>query len=151
MIRKAKISDAKKIHELINYYAKKELMLYRSLNDIYENIRDFSIYEGRKGEVLGTCALHIGWEGMGEIRSLAVKQGYAKKGIGKALVEGIFREASEFGIKSIFVLTYIPDFFKKIGFKEIDKKKLPQKVWTECVNCPKFPDCDETAMIYKRN
>lgn len=151
MIRKAKISDAKKIHELINYYAKKELMLYRSLNDIYENIRDFSIYEGKKGEVLGACALHIGWEGMGEIRSLAVKQGYTKKGIGKCLVDGIFREASEFGIKTIFVLTYIPDFFKKIGFKEIDKKKLPQKVWTECVNCPKFPDCDETAMIYKRN
>ena len=151
MIRKAKISDAKKIYELINYYAKKELMLYRSLNDIYENIRDFSIYEGKKGEVLGACALHIGWEGMGEIRSLAVKQGYAKKGIGKSLVDGIFREASEFGIKTIFVLTYIPDFFKKIGFKEIDKKKLPQKVWTECVNCPKFPDCDETAMIYKRN
>ena len=151
MIRKAKISDAKKIHELINYYAKKELMLYRSLNDIYENIRDFSIYEGKKREVLGACALHIGWEGMGEIRSLAVKQGYTKKGIGKGLVDGIFREASEFGIKSIFVLTYIPDFFKKLGFKEIDKKKLPQKVWTECVNCPKFPDCDETAMIYKRN
>ncbi len=151
MIRKAKISDAKKIHELINYYAKKELMLYRSLNDIYENIRDFSIYEGKKGVVLGACALHIGWEGMGEIRSLAVKQGYAKKGIGRGLVDGIFREASEFGIKTIFVLTYIPNFFKKIGFKEIDKKKLPQKVWTECVNCPKFPDCDETAMIYKRN
>ncbi|MFZ3065562.1 MAG: N-acetyltransferase [Nitrospirota bacterium] len=151
MIRKAKISDAKKIHELINYYAKKELMLYRSLNDIYENIRDFSIYEGKKGDVLGACALHIGWEGMGEIRSLAVKQGYTKKGIGKDLVEGILREASEFGIKTIFVLTYIPNFFKKIGFKEIDKKKLPQKVWTECVNCPKFPDCDETAMIYKRN
>ncbi len=151
MIRKAKISDAKKIHELINYYAKKELMLYRSLNDIYENIRDFSIYENKKGEILGACALHIGWEGMGEIRSLAVKQGYIKKGIGRGLVDGIFREASEFGIKTIFVLTYIPDFFKRLGFKEIDKKKLPQKVWTECVNCPKFPDCDETAMLYKRH
>ncbi len=149
MIRKAKITDARHIHELIKYYSDKDLMLYRSLNDIYENIRDFLVFEGERKKIFGVCALHIGWDGLGEIRSLAVREGYIRKGIGSSLVKEIFKEAADLGINTIFILTYKPGFFKGFGFREIDKKKLPHKVWTECVNCPKFPDCNEIAMHYK--
>lgn len=146
-IRKALTPDIKTIHKLINEFAKKGQMLPRSLNDLYENIRDFIIAEN-DGDILGVCALHILWEDLAEIRSLVVKNEFQKKGIGKNLVKKCIREANKFGVKKVFVLTYIPDFFRKIGFKEIDKSKLPQKIWGDCIKCPKFPECDEIALIY---
>ncbi len=146
-IRKALISDIKPIHKLINDFAKKGQMLPRSLNELYENIRDFFIAE-ENDEICGVCALHILWEDLAEIRSLIVKREFQKKGIGKNLVKKCLNEASKFGVKQVFVLTYISDFFKKIGFKEIDKSKLPQKIWGDCIKCPKFPECDEVALIY---
>ncbi len=146
-IRKALTPDIKPIHKLINEFAKKGQMLPRSLNDLYENIRDFIIAE-KDGDILGVCALHILWEDLAEIRSLVVKNEFQKKGIGKSLVKKCIREANKFGVKKVFVLTYIPDFFRKIGFKEIDKSKLPQKIWGDCIKCPKFPECDEIALIY---
>ena len=147
MIRKAIIKDAKQIQSLINYYAAKNLMISRSLNEIYENIRDFWIYkENRK--IIGCCGLHIvGWENLAEIKSLVVDKRKQKKGIGKNLVDLCIKEAKELKVRNIFVLTYIPSFFKKFGFKKISKTKLPHKIWAECYKCPKFPSCDEEAFI----
>lgn len=146
MIRKAKPKDAVSIHGLINFYAKEGLLLPVSLNNLYDNIRDFWVYE-RNGQILGCCALHITWEDLAEIRSLAVKREAHGRGIGKKLVLRCLEEAKELELKKVFVLTYQVEFFKKLGFKEIDKTLLPHKVWTDCLNCPKFPTCDETAMI----
>lgn len=147
-IRKAKIADVKTIQELININAKREQMLPRALNDIYENLRDFYVCED-KGDVIGVCALRILWEDLAEIRSLAVKEEWKKKGIGKRLVSTCLDEAKMLGIKKVFALTYQTEFFKRLNFREIPKKKLPQKIWGDCLRCPKFPDCDEHAVIIK--
>lgn len=148
MIRKAHLEDAKKIQELVNYYAKKDLMLPRSLTEIYESIRDFFVYE-EEDRVYGCCALHISWERLAEIKSLAVSPKKKNKGIGDSLVRAAIREARELGIKEIFALTYVPQFFKRFGFKKVSKKKLPHKIWTECVACFKFPKCDEVPLMVK--
>lgn len=147
-IRKAKIADIKIIHKLINEFARKGEMLPRSLNELYENIRDFFIAEDNN-EIKGVCALHILWEDLAEIRSLVVRKESQKKGLGSILVKNCLNEAKQFGIKKVFVLTYIPEFFKKTGFKEHDKSKLPQKIWSDCIKCPKFPECEEVALIYE--
>ena len=144
-VRKAKIKDAERIQILINKYAKLGLMLPRSIQSIYENIRDFWVYE-EEGKVLGTCALTIFWSDLAEIRSLAVDREHTGRGIGTALVKRALEESKEFGIFRVFTLTYQVKFFEKLGFKVIDKEKLPQKIWRDCINCVKFPNCDETAM-----
>ena len=144
-VRKALISDAEKIQYLINEYAKQGLMLPRSINSIYENIRDFWVCE-ENGEVVGTCALTIFWSDLAEIRSLAVAPKHVRKGIGSSLVKKAIEEAKSLGINRVFTLTYQVEFFKKLGFKEIDKNSLPHKIWRDCINCVKFPNCDETAM-----
>ena len=146
-IRKAKISDLKQVHKLINNFARREQMIPRSLNEIYETLRDFVVCEDY-GNVCGVCALHIMWEDLGEIRSLAVDKKYQKKGIGKTLVKQCLKEAKALGLKRIFALTYQPAFFKKIGFLDIDKSSLPQKIWGDCLRCHKFPECDEQAVIF---
>lgn len=145
IIRKAKLTDAEKIHELVNFYAEKDLMLSRSRSSIYEYIRDFAVAE-IDGEVVATGALHILWMDLGEVRALAVKEGLLGKGIGKQLVKFFLEEAKELGIPKVFTLTYQPDFFKKCAFSIIDKEKMPHKVWKECINCPKFPNCDEICL-----
>jgi amino-acid N-acetyltransferase len=145
-IKKAKIADIKQIHKLINSFAKKEAMLARSLNELYEGVRDFVIYED-DGIIKGVCALRILWEDLAEIRSLAVKEEYRRVGIGSSLVKECLKEAKNLGIKKVFALTYQPEFFNKLGFKDIDKNKLPQKIWGDCLKCPKFPECDEYAII----
>ncbi len=146
-IRKARLEDVKQIHSLINSYAQQDQMMPRSLNELYENIRDFWVYE-EDGKVFGCCALHVvGWEDLAEVKSLAVELSRIKKGIGRQFIEAVLQEAVALGIKRLFALSYCPDFFKKMGFVEIDKSKLPHKIWAECCNCPKFPDCGETALI----
>ncbi|MBI5875704.1 MAG: GNAT family N-acetyltransferase [Deltaproteobacteria bacterium] len=125
MIRKAKLSDVKDIYKLIEIFANKGEMLHRPLNDIYENLRDFYVYE-ENAVVLGACALHISWEDIGEIRSLAVSEEAGGKGVGTVLVNACLDEAKSLGIPKIFALTYKPG---------------------ECVKCFKFPDCDENAMV----
>lgn len=144
-IRKARIPDAKAIHKLLLTYAQQELMLSRSLPNIYEMIRSFYVYEVA-GEILGTVSLQICWEDLAEVRSLAVAEGQVKKGIGRRLVLACLDEARELGLKKVFALTYQPIFFEKMGFQYIEKAELPQKIWSDCVKCPKFPDCDEIAM-----
>ena len=148
MIRKAKIKDIKQIQELINYYAKQELMLPRSLGELYENLRDFWVLEEAK-KILGCCALHISWENLAEIKSLAVKKDRQKKGIGKKLIMACLKEAGELDAQKIFVLTYKSAFFSKFGFRRIKHSLLPHKIWAECINCHKFPNCQEIAMVKK--
>jgi len=146
MIEKARISDPPAIRELVNYYADRQIMLPRSLNDIYEKLRDFFVCrEG--GEVVGCAALHISWGSLGEIRSLAVAEPAQGKGIGRRLIETCLQEAREFGMERVFVLTYVPELFRKFGFVERPKEELPHKVWADCLDCPKFPNCDEVALI----
>jgi len=146
MIRKARIADVKPIQLIINEYADKGHMLPRSLNELYESLRDFSVFEDADG-IAGVCALHISWDGLAEVRSLAVRKDKNKKGIGTSLVKHCLREADELGAERVFVLTYQESFFKKLGFTPIDKKELPHKIWTHCLNFVKFPNCDETALI----
>jgi amino-acid N-acetyltransferase len=147
-IEKAKISDVPQMHKLINYFAEKDEMLPRSLSELYENMRDcFVVKEGDK--LLGCVALHVFWSDLAEIRSLAVAEDSRDKGIGVALVKACLEEAEELGIPTLFCLTYRPDLFKKFEFQQVDKMELPRKVWSECYRCPKFPDCDEVALIYK--
>ena len=146
-VEKAKIADVPQIHKLINEYAKNGEMLARPLSELYEDIRDFFVI--REGErVLACAALHVSWSDLAEIRSVAVAGDMKKKGLGALLVEACIKEVAELGIKDIFCFTYQPDFFKRQRFIDIDKMELPRKVWTDCFRCPKFPNCDETALIY---
>jgi len=147
MIRKARFSDIKEIQRLINRYAEEGALLPRSRNELYENIRDFFIWK-EKRKLLGCCALHISWENLAEIKSLAVEIGRRKKGIGSRLLQSALLEAKGLGIKRVFALTNQEKFFKRNGFKKIKKEKLPHKIWGECIRCPKFPECDEVAMIF---
>lgn len=144
--RKATITDVKHIHKLVNEFARKEAMLPRSLNELYEGIRDFVVVD-EGGIIKGVCALRILWEDLAEIRSLAVKEEYQGAGIGKTLIKKCLSDAKELGIKRVFALTYHPEIFKKLGFQKIDKIKLPQKIWGDCLKCHKFPECDEDAVI----
>ena len=148
-VRKAKISDVKAMQKLINSYAKKNKIIPRSLNDLYEKIREFTVYVSAKGALQGVCGLHVSWENLAEIRSLAVANRNQGKGIGEALVKNALKEALELGIKNVFVLTYYPEYFQRFGFEVIDKAKLPHKIWADCLNCHKFPECDETAVQIK--
>jgi len=147
-IRKAGTRDVREIHRLVNSFAKREQMLPRSLNEIYETLRDHIVCEDN-GEVTGVCALHILWEDLAEIRSLAVRADARRQGTGKRLVKSCVSEAKRLGIERIFVLTYNPDFFRSLGFVDIDKSELPQKIWGDCLRCHKFPECDESALIRK--
>ena len=146
-VEKARISDVTQMHELINYFADKGEMLARSLSEIYENIRDYFVV--RQGERVIACAsLHVMWSDLAEIKSVAVAEGSQGRGIGDQLVEACLKEAKELGMPTVFCLTYKPAFFERLGFSQLDKMELPRKVWGECYRCPKFPDCDEVALIY---
>ena len=147
MIRKARMSDVKGIQQLIAEYARKGDMLPRSLADIYENLRDYFVFEETNGELAGSAAIHIMWEDLAEVRSLAVREGKMRRGVGTQLVESCISEAIVLGIDRVFALTYKPEFFEKLGFHVVDKAELPQKIWADCLKCSKFPDCDEVALV----
>ncbi|MEN8200816.1 MAG: N-acetyltransferase [Thermodesulfobacteriota bacterium] len=146
MIRNATIGDVKEIHALLNHFAGKGLLLGRSFSALYDQLRDFKVWVDEDGSLLGACALHIMWEDLAEIRSLAVREESQGKKVGKQLVRACLEEAAAFGIDKVFTLTYQADFFRKQGFSDIDKKELPHKIWGDCLNCPKFPDCDEESL-----
>ena len=149
MLRKAKISDVKIVHRMINMSAGKGEMLPRSLMDLYGNLRDFFVYlDEDDGSIVGLCAMHIFWENLAEVRSLYVEDQHRRKGIGRKLVEACISEAITLDLLRIFTLTYQTEFFESIGLKEVDKATLPEKIWSDCFKCPKYPDyCDEVAMI----
>jgi len=146
-IRKAIIGDVGRIQALVNHYASKETMLGLSLSEIYDQIRDFTVAEGPRRSLIGVCALHVIWDDLAEIRSLAVDPKIRRRGVGRSLVERCLEEARSLQIPKVFALTYQADFFRRIGFEEVDKAELPHKVWRDCLKCTKFPNCDETAVL----
>ena len=146
-VEKATIKDAPQMHKLINSFAAKELMLPRPLSAIYENIRDYFVIRDSE-RVIDCAALHVSWEDLAEIRSVAVSEEMQKQRVGAQLLEACLEEARELGMATIFCLTYQPAFFEKFGFAQVDKLTLPRKVWSECFDCPKFPDCDEVALVH---
>jgi len=145
-VEKARVSDANSMHRMISHFADKGEMLPRALSDIYEGIREyFVVKEG--DQVVACVALHVTWVDLAEIRSLAVAEQEQNQRIGSLLIQACLKEAKELGIPKVFCLVRKPAFFEKHGFQLIDKTELPQKVWAECYRCPKFPDCDEVALI----
>ena len=148
IIRKAVIEDIKPIHRILAHFGGRNLLLSRSLNELFTHLRDYFVVvsEEEPDRVLGVCGLRICWEDLAEIKSLAVEESRQKKGAGRLLVEACLDEARELGIKKVFALTYVPVFFQRMGFNEVEKSTLPQKVWGDCLSCPKFPDCDEHAV-----
>jgi amino-acid N-acetyltransferase len=147
MIRKARMADVKMIQKLIAEYARKGDMLPRSLSEIYENLRDYFVCAEDGGEVVGSAAVHLMWEDLAEVRSLAVREDRMGRGVGTKLVEACISEAIVLGITRVFALTYKPGFFEKLGFQRVDKSELPHKIWSDCLKCSKFPDCDEVALV----
>lgn len=145
-LRKAKMSDIPHIHSIVNDYALRGLMLRRPLMMLYESVRDFVVAE-YQGSIIGTSGLHVLWNDMAEVRSLAVSADWQGKGIGKSLIQFMVQEAQEIGIERLFAFTYQQGFFEKCGFRVVKKDTLPQKVWKECIYCDKFHSCDEIAMI----
>lgn len=147
-VEKARITDVQRIYELVNSFANKDEMLARALSEVYENLRDFFVIKDSNNQVSACVALHISWADLAEIKSLAVSEAEQDKGLGALLVKACLDEAKELGIPTVFCLTYKPAFFEKQGFHKVDKMELPRKVWSECFRCPKFPDCDEVALVY---
>ena len=147
-IRPATVQDVKTIHALINFYAQKRDMLARPLSELYENIQEFVVAED-KGKVIGCCALHVSWEDLAEVKALAVDEKYHRKGIGSKLVLTCHGIAKKLKIRSLFTLTFKPDFFLRIKYKKIKRENLPHKVWGECIRCPYFPDCGEVPLAFK--
>lgn len=144
-IRHAVLCDVDAILELINHFAAKGEMLRRPKSQVYAFIRNYVVAEDH-GKVVGCSTLEITWDALAEIRSLAIKEGHQGKGIGSKLVDLLMQDAKGLGVKKVFALTYKPKFFERFGFKVIDKQSLPHKVWTICLDCDKFPECDEVAV-----
>jgi acetyltransferase, GNAT family len=144
--RKARFDDIESIFGLVHIYAAQGEMLPRSRNTLYENLRDMVIAESGS-EVVGVGALHIMWDRLAEVRMMAIAPAYMRRGIGTEIVRWLLDEGDALGIEKVFTLTYKPDFFRKLGFIRISREELPQKVWKECIDCPKYPNCDEIAMI----
>ena len=146
--RQAKFSDVEEIYNLIAGYASQGIMLPKPHNVLYETIREFIVAEEiSTKKIVGTGALHMTWNELAEVRSMAVHEEYKRHGIGADIVKKLLAEGVEVGVKKFFTLTYTPEFFRSLGFKTVDKNTLPHKIWKECIECPKFPNCDEIAMI----
>lgn len=151
MIRPANITDVPRIQQIINSHAEFGRMLFKSLAQLYEDLRDFGVYEiegpDGKPQVVGCVGLTIIWADLAEVRSLAVDQNHRGKGIGSKLVQWTVEEARRLRIRRLMSLTYEQRFFEKLGFVVVDKETLPLKVWSDCVRCPKRDGCDEIAMV----
>ncbi|UWG98656.1 N-acetyltransferase [Dehalobacter sp. DCM] len=146
--RRAKLSDVEDILSLINYYAEQGIMLPRTRSTLYEGIREVIVaVDGDSDRVVGTGSLHIIWDDLAEIRTLAVDENYRGQGIGRKIIDLLLDEARELHCPKVFTLTYQVEFFKHMGFTLTDKNAMPHKVWRDCINCVKFPNCDENAMI----
>ena len=145
--RKATCRDIEPIFRLVSGYATEGVMLARSRNTLYETLRDMIVAEAEDGSIVGVGGLHIIWDRLAEIRTMAVAPQMVRKGIGAEIVRRLLKEGDELGVEKYFTLTYKPGFFQKLGFVTITKEELPHKVWKECIDCPKFPNCDEIAMV----
>jgi amino-acid N-acetyltransferase len=148
MIYKARIAHVPVIQKILGDYAKQGKLLARPLSELYTSVRDLMVaVDDETGEVVGCCSLHIIWENLAEIRSLAVLDSHQGRGIGRRLVQACIAEARELGIGQLFALTYEISFFEHLDFRIVDKNIFPQKIWVDCLQCPKFPDCDEVALV----
>ncbi len=147
-IRKARLRDVPEIHRLVGHYAKQGLMLARPLSELYENLRDFFVAEV-DSRVVGCAAMHLLWEDLAEVKSLAVEQGHTGTGLGRELVLMCIQEAKSLEVKRLLALTFVPEFFQKFGFSLVGKETLPHKIWAECINCVLFPDCNEQAVVLR--
>ncbi len=148
MIRAATTKDVRAIHALLQIFAERGELLPRPMGQLYDHLRDFVVaVDDQTRKVIGCCALQICWQDLAEIRSLAVDPRHQHRGIGGQLTQHALEEARHFRLEKVFTLTYRPGFFERFGFVRIDRAQLPRKIWADCVLCPKFPDCDEIAMI----
>jgi amino-acid N-acetyltransferase len=145
-VHNANVSDVKAMHALINCYAERDQMLFRSMADIYKNLQTFFVVEDN-GQVVGCCALEVIWSDLAEIKSLAVDEAHKGRGVGTMLVNAAVDQAKHLGLPTVFGLTLKPEFFEKLGFKVVDKSALPMKVWSDCARCSKQQNCDETAVV----
>lgn len=146
-IRKAHMGDVKGIHALLMTCAAKGLLLPRALSHLYRHIRDFYVAECTDGTLVGCCALAPTWENLAEVCSLVVEENMRKHGLGRKLVHRCMADCMDLRLGKVFALTYQEGFFQRLGFSIVDKDVLPQKIWADCVHCPKYPDCDETAVL----
>ncbi|MBI5287346.1 MAG: N-acetyltransferase [Chloroflexi bacterium] len=146
-LTRAEISDAQAIHDLVNTFAAKGEMLPRTMAEVYENLRDFYVVRDDAGATVACGGLHILWADLAEIKSLAVREDLQGHGLGQRIVNACLEEAHQIGLSTAFALTYRPGFFEKLGFTQADVMTLPRKVWGECYRCPKFPGCNEIAMV----
>jgi amino-acid N-acetyltransferase len=146
MVRRAKTTDVPVIQRLVNFYAQKGDLLPRTLQELYERVRDFYVFE-QEGQIAGVCSLFIYWADLAEIRSLAVEPEFEGKGIGRAVTEACIAEARDLLIKRVFALTYKTAFFERLGFRVVNKIELPEKIWKDCLKCSKFYHCDEVAVL----
>ncbi len=146
-IRKARLDDVHAIYDLLKHMAAKGLLLPRSLSNLYEMVQTFWGGEDEQGRVVGAAALQVAWENLGEVRSLAVYEECGSQGLGRDLTLAVEREARSLGVTRMFVLTYVPKFFEKLGYTITPLETLPQKIWAVCFQCVHYPDCKETALV----
>ena len=146
-IRPARVGDVPAINDLIRTFADRKLMIRRSHGELYESIREFLVAVDDSGTIIGCAALHVFWEDLAELKCLAVSESAHGQGVGRALVEACRRSALDLEIETLFTLTYVPEFFEKCGYHQVDKADLPHKIWNECVRCPLFPNCNESALV----
>ena len=146
MIRKAKYNDVESIQNLICIFSETGKVLFRSLDEIRANISSFWVYE-KNDQLIGVCSLKKDWGRLAELRSLGVDPRYSGQGIGTKMVEASLKEALSTDCDTLFVLTYAVSMFKRLGFRTIDKERLPHKVWNDCNACLHQENCDETAMV----
>ena len=143
--RKPTFADVDEIYNLIAGYAAQGFMLPKPYNVLYETLSEFIVAE-LDGKIVGVGALHLTWNELAEVRSMAIHEDFSRRGIGSAIVRRLLEEGRAVGVKKFFTLTYRPDFFKSLGFEETTKESLPHKIWKECIDCPKFANCDEIAL-----
>lgn len=144
--RKALLPDAQAIHDIIIEYSRPGVLIPRSIAELCENIRDFTVIEDDDGTMLGCGALHLYGLHLVEIRSIAVPTRYKGRGAGRVLIEALLVEAEQHDASCVCLFTLIPEFFAHLGFTVVDKKALPDKIYKDCINCSKLDCCDEVAM-----
>ena len=146
-IEPATLRDMDSVHELVTSFANRNEMLHRPLSELYENFRDYFVVKD-EGRVVACGSVHVVWNDLAEIKAVGVREEYQSQGWGKRMIAQCMEAAREMGIATVFVLTHKTGYYDQLGFEEINVTSLPRKVWGECLRCPKFPNCNEIAMVY---